>query len=1001
MIELRNVCNIVADAANYVSRRRRERRLPATAKDSEHPRILNQEKNGIILFTWDDVTQTSKGAICTHVGFYDPTKKSHEVIWIYNQRARIVSCSINQGRSLLAFTVIGRDDSFTAKIPGKDVYSVFLAETQATSTRVFSLNLERQHFIKVQFLYDSQTSDRESHLMVMLHRESVGLYHIRLGRVGEKGVVMRDQPKTEQLIKRFFWCQWDMLHQRLYYLQYVKRGEGDKAHIAPSISCIQFYQNSQHDNILDIPIEFPFPHIKTSSKFHYSSDHLDCGIPDSYLNMVVLTLANGTFCICYQKMVSPYTVDRRSPVKRAKISPGPNPSPLSAHSLSDTDEETVDLNYYICMVHHAKTLHGCVTGLPYSRKYRLHFSWHGDYLMVLLPGHFVHLLNVGIEFEPCQHILLHERSIKGNITSIHRNVDSGVTMVTGNGESHDDSVAAILDVSVLSSAAEKLNNLSNTSLYEIQRDSPMGTCFYDNSSGEVWKVHVNMETLIQVFVHCYMSTTRAALLHYVLTRTRDFFLIKRLFEMLSNDIPSSEVPALMAEFLIVTTYSSMRRQFDREILKLVPFTASDTFRGQFEKSYEGERIARISYSPLVCVNIASKSAKDRTRKQGSVGDDLWDILRHHLRWMQVEELVRFSHESVKSLMEARAQSRNKEGAGQGTKSEDQFFFSSFHGHKSRSNRSESPAPGTTTFNNNMKRVRPDTVLGTAPPFLQGNNISNCSEMAMDMTKELFTTHLNKYLRKEARSKGHSVAKEYIACQIQQSRQLCHLLWNLRGPLLPYTDLDFLPNLTDPSSDDEYELFQLFERYYQTCQDLSFPLPQGFISYFTALGYRNLNTSLFLQYVDHGVLQLTGEFMAQVLADIQDTKEGVRMKQQIISRLPQNLAEECYREWNNPLCQRYFAHKQVSNILQDFNIQQERSRKLSDYSYMARDRSESSNSSLADVSFPPLASFLHYLETLDTTKPTHTQNPLDVNFLADVALYHTRKENKYDMSTVNF
>lgn len=25
----------------------------------------------------------------------------------------------------------------------------------------------------------------------------------------------------------------------------------------------------------------------------------------------------------------------------------------------------------------AKTLHGCVTGLPYSRKYILNFSWHG------------------------------------------------------------------------------------------------------------------------------------------------------------------------------------------------------------------------------------------------------------------------------------------------------------------------------------------------------------------------------------------------------------------------------------------------------------------------------------------------------------------------------------------------------------------------------------------------------------------------------------------------
>ena len=54
-----------------------------------------------------------------------------------------------------------------------------------------------------------------------------------------------------------------------------------------------------------------------------------------------------------------------------------------------------------------------------------------------------------------------------------------------------------------------------------------GTSFYDNRTGEVWRVVVNMEMLVQLFIHCYMSTTRAGLLHYVLTRTRDFFLIKR------------------------------------------------------------------------------------------------------------------------------------------------------------------------------------------------------------------------------------------------------------------------------------------------------------------------------------------------------------------------------------------------------------------------------------------------------------------------------------------
>ena len=33
-----------------------------------------------------------------------------------------------------------------------------------------------------------------------------------------------------------------------------------------------------------------------------------------------------------------------------------NPSPHSVHSLSESDEETTDVNYYICMVHHGKAV---------------------------------------------------------------------------------------------------------------------------------------------------------------------------------------------------------------------------------------------------------------------------------------------------------------------------------------------------------------------------------------------------------------------------------------------------------------------------------------------------------------------------------------------------------------------------------------------------------------------------------------------------------------------
>ena len=60
-------------------------------------------------------------------------------------------------------------------------------------------------------------------------------------------------------------------------------------------------------------------------------------------------------------------------------------------------------------------------------------------------------------------------------------------------------------------------------------------------------------------------------------------------------------------------------------------------------------------------------------------------------------------------------------------------------------RSVSPAPGTPNFTGPVKRARPDSVLGTAPPFLQGNNVAELSQMALDVVRPL-----PDYLTKNAR-----------------------------------------------------------------------------------------------------------------------------------------------------------------------------------------------------------------------------------------------------------
>ena len=52
-----------------------------------------------------------------------------------------------------------------------DKYSAYIAEVRAQNSRVFSLNLERECFLKVQFLYDDRPAERDTCMLVMLHKE--------------------------------------------------------------------------------------------------------------------------------------------------------------------------------------------------------------------------------------------------------------------------------------------------------------------------------------------------------------------------------------------------------------------------------------------------------------------------------------------------------------------------------------------------------------------------------------------------------------------------------------------------------------------------------------------------------------------------------------------------------------------------------------------------------------------------------------------------------------
>ncbi|XP_062339620.1 gamma-secretase-activating protein [Osmerus eperlanus] len=314
--------------------------------------IINIERDGGVLYSWKGATGT------TQIGKYDPTTKHNKLLYTFDKQVCVSSCSLNQEETLLAVSLVQRTRAEERLKPVSKCLTLLIEIHPINNTKVLKAVDCK---IRVQFLYPetNRSSVLESHLLLLADEGYVEQYHVMLSKQEGYRVVMCnfERMAKDRVVEDFMWTQWDAHTQRLFYLTYR-----DKAVLV----CVQFYPNHNCETVFELALDLPSNPITSLRFINLGFDHYleEEPVQCDPIRMAVFTNTIGSMCVCYSQQITP-------------------------HQAS--------CSYTIVLVHKgcSKTFTVALDGdiSPHTRDLHPLFLPLGYYILVYLPGHFLHCIN--------------------------------------------------------------------------------------------------------------------------------------------------------------------------------------------------------------------------------------------------------------------------------------------------------------------------------------------------------------------------------------------------------------------------------------------------------------------------------------------------------------------------------------------------------------------------------------------------------------------------------
>ncbi|KAM7367068.1 hypothetical protein PAMP_014993 [Pampus punctatissimus] len=240
-----------------------------------------------------------------------------------------------------------------------------------------------------------------------------------------------------------------------------------------------------------------------------------------------------------------------------------------------------------------------------------------------------------------------------------------------------------------------------------------------------------------------------------------------------------------------------------------------------------------------------------------------------------------------------------------------------------------------------------------------------------LTVDKLREHLNRHLPRLGKKKIDSLVVSYVAKLLELIRHMLESVW------LKYKLGSRVLCLAQQGSPAEWSMFHFMFRILEAMMGLCLPLPPGYHTLLAVFAVRCLPHHIFLQYIDHGFLQLTETFVSRLMTDLDNSDANEKLKFSILKRLPEPMEQRICHMWDHPVSSASISRDYVKTLLEKCN-------KNKGFALTGRDKPG------FRPEFLPLTYLAKILSDIEeqALNPFEEQENVDARFVEETALKQT-------------